>query len=450
MQTAAFVAAAAAAAAAELGCTVDPLHTGYDMPGNDYRQVSVTVDPKMNSSAACGAECCLDTECAGFTFCVAPVSSGGCVGGQHCCFLKNKVGAYRKSALKDMASSSVSGRPTPVPPPMSKLLWTVGPTGFPNGGGISSPAVADGLVVTGSFNSSVFAVAAANGTLAWYVPVPGPVLGSPAFVDGVAYIGLSGAHSFLAISKGKTAWTFNTSGSTSGKPVVVSGVVYFGCNDGYVYALSAADGSLKWKFQTGGPVDGTPAVDGGVLYIGSYDTHLYALNAATGTLKWKVACGGGVGGPASVVGSVVLTASGNIATGGLLSAFDTATGAKKWTAAVVTGPYSPNFAVVGQTVFVAGNGYVEALDGNNGTAVWRSNIGGEQQAISADSSAVYVSTGTAQSVYALHASTGLVMWEYKTGQNTFSTPTASGGAVFVSTGADQQPGGALIAVDASP
>lgn len=86
----------------------------------------------------------------------------------------------------------------------------------------------------------------------------------------------------------QTLWTFTTGGAVETSPAVVDGIVYVGSDDGYVYALNAANGSLIWKYNTYGPVQSSPAVVDGVVYIGGFHSHaVFALNAYTGELIWS-------------------------------------------------------------------------------------------------------------------------------------------------------------------
>ena len=105
---------------------------------------------------------------------------------------------------------------------------------------------------------------------------------SPAVVNGVVYVG-SYDSSFYALNArtGTVLWKYQT-GSQVGidsSPAVVSGVVYFGADDpdNSVYALNASTGALLWKYTTGSDVESSPAVVNGVLYVGSLDRNLYAL-----------------------------------------------------------------------------------------------------------------------------------------------------------------------------
>ena len=76
--------------------------------------------------------------------------------------------------------------PTPAPPPIPtpNLLWR-----FHTDGSVSSPAVAEGLVYIGSYDTHVYALDAATGEERWRFKTGYVHDSSPAVVDGVVYIG---------------------------------------------------------------------------------------------------------------------------------------------------------------------------------------------------------------------------------------------------------------------
>src|SRR5690606_20521633 len=61
---------------------------------------------------------------------------------------------------------------------------------------------------------------------------------------------------------GGVGWLFKAGGAINSSPVVVKGAVYFGSDDGYLYAVNAADGKRLWRFKTGGKVQTSPVIEG--------------------------------------------------------------------------------------------------------------------------------------------------------------------------------------------
>ena len=72
------------------------------------------------------------------------------------------------------------------------------------------------------------------------------------------------------------------------QPILAGGNVVFGSTvDDSVTALSAADGRERWKFLTGGPVRFAPAAWRDRVFVACDDGYLYALSLANGALLWK-------------------------------------------------------------------------------------------------------------------------------------------------------------------
>ena len=72
---------------------------------------------------------------------------------------------------------------------------------------------------------------------------------------------------------------------------MVNGVVYFGSADGYVYAVSEADGRQRWRRRTGAGVQTVAATRSGLI-VASLDNFVYLLSFRSGDrLMEKTACG---------------------------------------------------------------------------------------------------------------------------------------------------------------
>lgn len=178
----------------------------------------------------------------------------------------------------------------------------------------SSPAVADGMVYTASYdtesgNCSVTANDADTGQPRWDYLVFCNTNGSyssPAVADGVVYADVGRNVDAFSTATGARLWRHATGGDAcSGSCLAVAnGVVYAGSADGRIYALDAATGSKLWSYATGGAVSSSPAVANGVVYDGALDGRIYALDAATGEKLWSYATGGQVSSPAVAGGRV--------------------------------------------------------------------------------------------------------------------------------------------------
>jgi len=84
----------------------------------------------------------------------------------------------------------------------------------------------------------------------------GKTVSAPVIAGGHVYVASPDAHCVVALGaeSGQPIWTFTAGGPVDSPPTVAGGLALFGCRDGWVYAVSAADGKLAWRFRAA-PVD---------------------------------------------------------------------------------------------------------------------------------------------------------------------------------------------------
>ena len=301
---------------------------------------------------------------------------------------------------------------------------------------VSSPAVADGTVYIGSYNSKVYALDAATGHVRWTYTTGGSVGSGPAVAGGTVYVGSDDDKVYaLDAATGRVRWAYTTGGWVDSTPAVSGGTVYVGSGLG-VYALDAATGHLRWTSTPGGFSYSAPAVAAGTVYVGSGDDKVYALDATTGHLRWTYATafGGWIrSGPAVSGGTVYI----GTAADDRVYALDAANGHLRWT--YTTGGWidsSP--AVSGGTVYIGSDdGKVYALDAATGHPRWTYTTEGSFGSGPAVSGGtVYIGSNN-NTVYALDAATGHPRWTYITGDSIVSGPAVAGGTVYVG-GADHK------------
>ncbi len=169
---------------------------------------------------------------------------------------------------------------------------------------------------------------------------------------------------------GEVKWEYATNGSTygAGPAVGPDGTVYFGTedNDGTFYAI-AANGSLRWEKKLGGKAKAAPAVTSdGFVYALADGGILKAFEAATGTEKWSATQSGNAG-------SVVVGADGTVymGTSAGLWAYN-ADGTLKWTNADAL-----SVTERGGSLAVHGNILYAALRGKAGCAAVNIATGGK-------------------------------------------------------------------------
>ncbi|MCA9199619.1 MAG: PQQ-like beta-propeller repeat protein, partial [Planctomycetales bacterium] len=130
----------------------------------------------------------------------------------------------------------------------------------------------------------------------------------PVVKDGRMFVNFNDADKIVALDTktGKELWTFYTDGPVRFPAVAWEDCVLFVSDDGFLYAVNAADGSLKWKFQgapssqkaignlrmiSAWPARGGPVVEDGTVYFSAsiwpfMGTFLYALDADSGEVQW--------------------------------------------------------------------------------------------------------------------------------------------------------------------
>jgi outer membrane protein assembly factor BamB len=165
----------------------------------------------------------------------------------------------------------------------------------------SSPALFDGTVFIGSWDTYLYALDAATGKEKWrfktgedhetYNQVG--IQGSPAVAGGVLYFGCRDSN-FYAVdaNSGKQLWVFNNKGSwVINSPAVYDGKVYFATSDtGLFRALDAKTGALVFTVDFNHwPMFSSPAITGNMIYLGSHQGRLLAIDLSTQKTAWSFA-----------------------------------------------------------------------------------------------------------------------------------------------------------------
>lgn len=239
-------------------------------------------------------------------------------------------------------------------------------------GQVVSSMVADKEIIYAiSQDGNLYALNYATGELLFThsLGVSGQDKTSPAVYAGCLY-GATGypktsVYCFNLASK-SMVWTKDVGNYVHSSPAFGDGIVYIGVNDGKLYALDAYTGETKWYFQTNGGVGlSSPCVsaDGSRVYFtsGNFDKKIYAFNAKTGELipGWGLA---DFGANASSVSSITEEDGVLYFVRGVpakLYAVYAATGVEKWNRDI--GNPSP-IGIVSSPVAVNGVIYVGSAD----------------------------------------------------------------------------------------
>lgn len=325
----------------------------------------------------------------------------------------------------------------------------------------------------GSQDGNLYAFNAGNGKLRWKYALPIAVKLNPTYANGTIFIGNSNYLYALNSSTGELKWKTLLAGGIGTSPQVVNNTVYTTEDKGtntqsYIVAINATTGTINWKKGIGGDFiicnptvsDGkvvtagfysglscfdavtgqflwnfptgiirdNPAVVNGTLYIGSEYYQLLAIDMNTGLKKWSVNSYfdnnnhfiHGIGNSPTV-------ANGAVYTGGILTAYDIATGNVLWKYDV-----SPSAVVrpVYENGVLFGNSPGDMIFAiySNGTLKWKiGNIGSIQPAVDLANATVanqilYTGCGMNNSLKAINTVNGQIIWNYQGTQPFISGP----------------------------
>ncbi len=175
---------------------------------------------------------------------------------------------------------------------------------------VSSPAISGSTVVVGSNDGSVYGLSVADGTRRWKVETGGKVESSPRVEQGIAYIGsLDGSVRAIDAETGQKVWTIPLDSPVKSSPTVVNGLVLVGTDDGRLVGLRVRDGTTKWTFRATRSVDSSPTSSSGLAVVGSTDGSVYVVDAASGVIQGRFDTGGPVLSSPIVDGTTIIVGS---------------------------------------------------------------------------------------------------------------------------------------------
>ena len=97
-----------------------------------------------------------------------------------------------------------------------------------------------------------------------------PFMSSPAVANGVVVIGGRDRRVWALDAKtGAPRWSFATRKQVEAPAVIAGERVFVGGEDGVFYELRMSDGKMVWEFETGEPITAGPAVADGRIVVGN-------------------------------------------------------------------------------------------------------------------------------------------------------------------------------------
>jgi outer membrane protein assembly factor BamB/subtilisin family serine protease len=142
---------------------------------------------------------------------------------------------------------------------------------------------AAGNVYFGTLSGNFYSLTPA-GMLRWSYTVGDGVTSAPALANGAVYFGGYDSTLYaLSTASGALQWTFPLGAQVraSAPAVDANGTVYIGCYDHLVYAVSPG-GSLVRTYASDDWIRSSPVISGTMMYFGSNDHKVYAFNIGAG------------------------------------------------------------------------------------------------------------------------------------------------------------------------
>jgi len=303
----------------------------------------------------------------------------------------------------------------------------------------AAPVVGDQFVIVASSDKQVYVLKRDNGDKVCAYATGEAIIATPAYADGIAYVGSSdaypdlfktldftripeffvpSAHKVYAIDLTKPAtadgacvlkWSYRTQDKIWAEPLVVGDRLYVASLDRNLYALNRATGALLWKFTAEGAIASSPRASGGLLYFGSFDTKLYAISADSGAKQWEYTTGNWVWADPLIMGDLVIAGS----LDGNLYALDARTGAERWKASIG----SARAGAVGRDgVVFAGSdeGKLHALNAANGSEIWSQPVGDRILSSPSLNGGTVTVLNANHKLIAFDAASGAKKWEFET------------------------------------
>jgi outer membrane protein assembly factor BamB len=171
-----------------------------------------------------------------------------------------------------------------------------------SGDALSKPAISHNKVIVKTIDGYLYAFDLKTGEKLWASEHGSPSLilkasSSPVIMDKLALVGFSdGKLDAVDIQSGRVVWQRSiafASGASDverlvdidADPIVRGNIAYLASYQGYIGALSLADGQFIWRKPAS--VYKNMAIDATTLYITDSDDVLWAFDRQNGQVKWK-------------------------------------------------------------------------------------------------------------------------------------------------------------------
>jgi outer membrane protein assembly factor BamB len=168
----------------------------------------------------------------------------------------------------------------------------------------AATGVGEGLVLVGSSEAELVALAADSGEERWRITVSSEILSVPRIYEDVVVVQtVDGNIAGLDAENGESLWIHDRSAPVltlrgTSTPLVEGGAVLAGFDNGKIAALEVGTGRQLWEaavavshgrteLQRIVDLDADPVLQDGILYVASFQGRLAAINLQDGRLLWN-------------------------------------------------------------------------------------------------------------------------------------------------------------------
>lgn len=285
----------------------------------------------------------------------------------------------------------------------------------------SSPVAFGDNIYIGSYDTNVWALETKTGELAWKKATEGGIAVTPAIDTEYKQV-MFGSEDYTFNSWGyrdaRMNWTYTTSDKIRSSATVAHGHVFFGSDDGKLYALIAHNGRFMWDYPTESPIRSKPCVTNDRIIFGNEAGDIIALEL-NGTKKWAISA------KRAVTSSPIVDEENFVYVGsfdGFLYALDGDNGFTQWrfrtTAPIISTPALGR----GFVYFGSADGKLYCVNTATGKERWHFTT--EKPIVSSPylhGDTIYFG-GTDNKLYAIEARTGKELWHFEAGGEITSTP----------------------------
>lgn len=185
-----------------------------------------------------------------------------------------------------------------------------------------------------------------------------------------------------------TTWKVVTGGPISASPAYVDGILYVGNNNGYLYAIEAATGRTLWVRHVNNPIMTAPLVYDDVvivgegneqsvggtptlpLFVGTGESAMLGFDRRTGVLRWRTAMSGSAMPTGAIIDGAFVHHNG----AGWVASFDPATGVRKYSKFLHSVASMSAVLPIGNGTFIT-NGVMDnavfAVRASDGKMLWK-------------------------------------------------------------------------------